>query len=142
MLQVTKRLEIDAGHRLLNHAGKCKNVHGHRYAFEVTFELVKSAVLDASGILIDFGTIKDTLGQWLNDTLDHAFIVQEGDVLRPVILGLKLKVYAMPDAPTAENLAKHVFDRAQLCLGKFDKVVKVVRVRCYETPTSYADYGR
>ena len=32
---VTKVIEIDMGHRVPNHKSKCKNLHGHRYRFEV-----------------------------------------------------------------------------------------------------------
>ncbi|MEE8246777.1 MAG: 6-carboxytetrahydropterin synthase, partial [Alphaproteobacteria bacterium] len=31
---VTRRLEIDAGHRVMTHGSKCRHLHGHRYVVE------------------------------------------------------------------------------------------------------------
>ena len=30
----TRRIEFDAAHRVMGHEGKCKHLHGHRYALE------------------------------------------------------------------------------------------------------------
>lgn len=76
MRTITRRLEIDAGHRLMNHESKCRNVHGHRYVFEVT---VGAENLDGSGRVIDFGVVKQELGGWLDEHWDHGFIYQRGD---------------------------------------------------------------
>ena len=38
MLTITKRLEFDAGHRIPQHKSQCRNLHGHRYALEITLE--------------------------------------------------------------------------------------------------------
>lgn len=135
MIAIVKRLEIDAGHRLLRHEGKCRNVHGHRYAFEI--EAV-GPELDEVGRVIDFSVIKEVVGGWLDRNLDHGFIVQEGDPLVSILAVLESKVYVMASPPTAENLAEHV--RA-ICLGALAAKlhpVKVVRVTCWETPTSRA----
>jgi 6-pyruvoyltetrahydropterin/6-carboxytetrahydropterin synthase len=35
---VTRALEFDAGHRLLNHESACFLPHGHRYKVEITCE--------------------------------------------------------------------------------------------------------
>ena len=35
-MDITTRLEFDTGHRIPNHKSNCKNLHGHRYAIEVT----------------------------------------------------------------------------------------------------------
>src|SRR5271169_6402363 len=35
-MQITRRLEFDAGHRIPHHASLCKHLHGHRYAMEIT----------------------------------------------------------------------------------------------------------
>ena len=35
-MEITTRMEFDAGHRIPNHKSVCKNLHGHRYAIEVT----------------------------------------------------------------------------------------------------------
>ena len=35
-ISITRRLEFDSGHRIPNHDGQCRHLHGHRYAIEVT----------------------------------------------------------------------------------------------------------
>ena len=35
-MQITTRLEFDAGHRIPDHKSQCRNLHGHRYALEIT----------------------------------------------------------------------------------------------------------
>jgi 6-pyruvoyltetrahydropterin/6-carboxytetrahydropterin synthase len=131
---ITKRLEIDAGHRLLKHEGKCRHVHGHRYAFEIS---VSAAKLDDVGRVVDFGVIKERVGAWLDNAWDHAFIAQEGD---PIVWWLvsNQQRYAQVDCPpTAENLARLVFEKA---VDLLPPTVSVRAVRCWETPTSSADY--
>lgn len=136
MRRITRRLEIDAGHRLLKHESKCKNLHGHRYAFEVT---VGAEALDGVGRVIDFGAIKQHLGLWLDDNLDHAFIVQESDPLLDWLILHEQKHFVVPVPPTAENLSELVHSEAVRLLEPLGIVV--LNVRCWETPTSYADFS-
>ena len=37
-MEITTKLEFDAGHRIPHHKSSCKNLHGHRYAIEVTIK--------------------------------------------------------------------------------------------------------
>ena len=37
-MEITTRLEFDAGHRIPSHKSNCKNLHGHRYCIEVTIK--------------------------------------------------------------------------------------------------------
>lgn len=131
---VTRRLEIDAGHRLLGHETKCRNVHGHRYAFEVTV----AGGLDDVGRVVDFGVIKERVGAWLDRWWDHAYIAEEADPIVTLARSLGLRVFPVGFPPTAENLAKHLFDLLPVLLD--DTGVTPVRVRCYETPGCWADY--
>lgn len=135
MQTMTKRLEIDAGHRLLKHEGKCRNVHGHRYAFEVT---CAADVLDSCGRIIDFGEVKERVGGWLADNLDHGFIAQEGDPIIDWLKEQRQKLYILENPPTAENLARLVLIVARALLAPMG--IEVVNVRCYETPTGWSDY--
>lgn len=132
-IEITRTLEIDAGHRLLKHEGRCHHVHGHRYKFAITCE----GALDQVGRVIDFSVVKQEVGAFLDTEMDHAFIAEEGD---PIIAWLEqnaMRVHVVPFPPTAENLAQYVLERARLDLFRFG--VKVVRVRCYETPNCWSD---
>lgn len=52
MITVTRVLEFDAGHRVVNHESKCATLHGHRYKVEI---VAAAPGLDSLGRVIDFG---------------------------------------------------------------------------------------
>jgi len=136
-MEIVKRLEIDAGHRLLKHEGKCRHVHGHRYAFEIH---AQAPYLDDVGRVIDFSVIKKVIGGWLDDRWDHGFIAQMGDPIIPWLEENEQKFYLLDMPPTAENLSLYLLG---LCkpdgmLGKLLPGILVTQVVCYETPTSRA----
>ncbi len=68
MITCTRRIEFDAAHRIINHESKCKMLHGHRYALEASFAAEN---LDNLGRVIDFGEIRQLLGDWIDNNLDH-----------------------------------------------------------------------
>lgn len=133
---ITRRLEIDAGHRLLAHGGKCNAYHGHRYAFEVT---VTAPTLE-DGMIVDMGVIKEKVGGWLDENWDHRMIIQDTDPMLTMISNLgitRMQVYVLDRAPTAENLARALYAKATQLLPH---PLSVVSVRCWETPNCWADY--
>jgi len=139
--QCTRLLEFDAAHRVMRHESKCATLHGHRYKVEVTCE---AAELDYVGRVVDFGMIKSTFGKWLDDNMDHTTIVNEAD--NDLLTWTandhrergKRAPYVFPGEPTAENLAKHLLEKADDLLGKGG--LRVCKVRVWETPNCYADY--
>lgn len=133
--EATRIIGIDAGHRVTRHESKCGNVHGHRYSLEVT---VSAPELDEAGRVVDFGTVKEVVGGWLLEHLDHGYLAAPWDDVATVLEGLGHKVYRMPEGmePTAENIARHVLEVAQGLLGA---PLRVERVRCWETPNCFAD---
>lgn len=146
-MQITRRLEFDAAHRIVGHEGKCRHLHGHRYAVEVTLD---AAYLDGLGRVIDFSHVKGKLADWIDNHLDHNVILSREDPLARLWqqmapedkldadgLFARRKPYLMPySQPTAENLAALLFEK---CRELFPELV-VVRVRVYETPNCWADY--
>lgn len=134
-MKITKRLEFDAGHRLLRHEGKCRNIHGHRYAVEVTCALREEQVLDDVGRVVDFGVIKGVFGKWLDDTVDHGFLFHIQDPLGPTFIAAGKHV-AVPWEPTAENLASWFLREAASQLD--NERLRVVGVTVFETPTCWA----
>lgn len=136
MTSVIRRLEFDAGHRLPGHEGKCRNVHGHRYAVEVE---CTADMLDVVGRVVDFGVVKQLLGGWIDDNLDHAFMADFHDHGLVTWLqdnGQRFYVFAPGCPPTAENLAALLLDRARSLLAAHG--VDVVSVRVWETPNCSA----
>ena len=59
MFRVTKEVHFCYGHRLLNYAGKCRNLHGHNGKAVIT---VETESLDALGMVVDFTEIKRVIG--------------------------------------------------------------------------------
>ena len=159
MITATKRIEFDAAHRVAGHEGKCKSLHGHRYAAEFTFVRTDGRGTDDAGFVIDFGVIKARVGKWIDDNLDHTTLFDKQDELM-VRLYEKLIALAQDERapvnqppkeslmtlrpwfpmdcpPTAENIASLLWTKAT---SLAPKGVEVVRVRVYETPTSFAEY--
>jgi 6-pyruvoyltetrahydropterin/6-carboxytetrahydropterin synthase len=133
---IIRRIEADIGHRLMGHEGKCRNLHGHRYAFEI---MVSASDLDQLGRVVDFSVIKNVVGGWVDTMLDHGFVGQEGDPLLAVCEAQDLKHYEVSYPPTAENLARLVAKAARDLLASWKDLV-VVGVTCWETPNGRATY--
>jgi 6-pyruvoyltetrahydropterin/6-carboxytetrahydropterin synthase len=133
MFRVTRELTFCYGHRLLQHAGKCRHLHGHNGRVLITLE---TAALDAQGMVVDFAVLKQVVGGWLDETFDHRLILQEKDPLVGVLRSQGEVVVTLPDPPTAEVLAKNIFDYV------YAQGFPVVEVILWETPSCYAAYRR
>ena len=134
----TRRIEFDAAHRVMGHEGKCKNLHGHRYALEATFAAHE---LDTLGRVVDFSVIKEKLGAWIDDNWDHTTILYDKDQkLGGAIDGITgQNIFYLPANPTAENMAEYIF--TTICPQLFKNLpITCVRIRLYETPNCYAEY--
>jgi len=149
-VEITRRVEFDAGHRIPNHASKCRNIHGHRYRLEAT---VSGAVLEArgesdDGMIVDFGLLKQVMSECVADRWDHAFLCWEGDHSMCWVLEHARdelgdhRTVIMPDVPTAENLAQAAFRLIDGGLQTAGAPFELVRVRLYETPNCWADATR
>jgi 6-pyruvoyltetrahydropterin/6-carboxytetrahydropterin synthase len=131
MFRVTQQIDFCYGHRLLNYEGKCKFLHGHNGRAVISLEGEK---LDERGMLVDFTDIKRTLRGWIDGALDHRMILHRDDPLLPLLKGLNEPVYVIPHNPTAENIARLIFEYAQ------EQGFPVVEVALWETRNSSAAY--
>jgi 6-pyruvoyltetrahydropterin/6-carboxytetrahydropterin synthase len=132
---VTRLLEFDAGHRLLNHESKCAHAHGHRYRAEVT---CTAPNLDKVGRVIDFGVIKQHLGQWIDDNWDHAFLVnRDDDITLEYLRRTGQRHWPVEGEPSAEILARVLFFKALELLSGHG--VTVTSVKLWETPNCFAE---
>lgn len=129
--KITKRIDFCYGHRLLEHKGKCRNLHGHNGILEVDIESIE---LDDMGMVVDFGDVKDAIKGWVDFNFDHRMVLSKDDPIAPVLMDLNEPVYLMEVNPTAENISKHIYMIARK--QGFD----VSEVRFWETPTSSATY--
>lgn len=131
MFRVSQQIDFCYGHRLLNYEGKCKHLHGHNGRAVISLEGEK---LDARGMLVDFTDIKRVIRGWIDRSLDHCMILHAADPLLPVFREHEQPVYAIPDNPTAENIARLIFDYA------LQQGFPVVEVTMWETRNSCATY--
>ena len=146
-MQITRRLEFDAGHRIPDHKSQCRHLHGHRYALEITLSgnVIDHAGHSSNGMLMDFSDIKALAKKHLVDLWDHAFLVYEGDQLVANFLKTipSHKTVLLPCIPTAENLAQTAFTILDpIFLSRFGNDLQLERVRLYETPNCWADASR
>lgn len=125
MEQTPKRVTInqdfhfDAAHHLPEHDGPCRNVHGHRWDLQVSFE----AYIGADGMAIDFKVIKDFINHQVIDELDH-----------------KDLNYLIKN-PTAENICIWVWDRITAhTLAYLGLEVTLSSICLWESPDSYIEY--
>lgn len=143
-IEITRRLEFDAGHRIPNHAGQCRHIHGHRYKLEVTVkgEIISTPGTEDEGMLIDFGLIKKIGTELIVDKFDHAFLVAESDVILINFLSTikDHKTVILNKIPTVENLAEYIFNIISPEINKqYNNKLRLTKVRLYETPNCWAD---
>ncbi len=115
-VSLTKTIDFEAAHWLptFPEGHKCRRMHGHSFKADI---IVRGEVDPAKGYLMDFGQIKAAVAP-LREALDHRLLNE--------VEGL--------ENPTAENLARWLYDRLKPQLPLLD----AVRVR--ETCTSEAEY--
>ena len=89
MMICTRKLEFDSAHRVMEHESKCKMLHGHRYVVEASFAAKE---LDEIGRIIDFGLIREILGKWIDDNLDHNAILWLKILQQRIFQNIYLKI--------------------------------------------------
>ncbi len=143
-MQITTRLEFDAGHRIPDHKSQCRNLHGHRYAIEITLsgDIINKENTSENGMVMDFSDVKRIARESIVDVWDHAFLVYEKD--KTILDFLKTiadhKTVIFSSVPTAENMANEAFNiLKQQYQDTFGSNLKLEQVRLYETPNSWAD---
>jgi 6-pyruvoyltetrahydropterin/6-carboxytetrahydropterin synthase len=117
--ELTVTAHFDAAHSLRGYPGECRNLHGHTWDVEAT---VAGDALDELGIVYDFKTLKDDLARAL-EQFDHAYLndVAPFDEI----------------SPTAENLARVVYEKLARTVAPS---VRVVQVAVWESPVARLIY--
>jgi 6-pyruvoyltetrahydropterin/6-carboxytetrahydropterin synthase len=78
--RVSRRIEIDAGHRIMTHGSKCRHVHGHRYGIEAVCEAVDlHHDGEQTDMVVDFGFLKEEMVRAIDTPCDHGFIAALAD---------------------------------------------------------------
>ncbi len=93
MYEVTITRSFSAAHVLKNIGGKCEELHGHNFVVEVS---AAAGSLNKEGLLLDFRKLKKWTDEILEE-LDHKHLNDHP--------------YFKKVNPSAENLAKFIYDR-------------------------------
>lgn len=151
--RVCKVFTVESGHMLSKHPERCRFPHGHTRRIEV---VVTSETLDANDMVLDFKALKLAVAEYI-ERLDHAMAVNSNDPMLEAIKQVhpdSLIVFENTD-PTTEVLAKNVFDyiskvlregfsgeaKSGIVYSILPNAVSLERVRVWETPGSWAEYG-
>lgn len=115
MYKISKQFSFSASHVLscLGDNHPCARLHGHNYV--VTIHL-KAEHLDSYGFVVDYRSL-DLVKDYIDQELDHRHLNDK-----------------LEDHPTAENLAKHLYDHFK------EQLPQMYAVEVSETPKTSAVY--
>ncbi|MBS0208839.1 MAG: 6-carboxytetrahydropterin synthase [Planctomycetes bacterium] len=131
MFRVSREIDFCYGHRLMNYDGKCRYLHGHNGRAVIVIE---SDQLDERGMVMDFSDIKQVISTWVDDHLDHRMLLRKDDPMVPILEKAGEPLYLLDMNPTAENIARLIYEVAA------EHQFPVVETRLWETPRCYATY--
>jgi 6-pyruvoyltetrahydropterin/6-carboxytetrahydropterin synthase len=122
MYEISVDTTFAAAHNLRDYYGKCEDLHGHNYKVRV---IVEGPELDSTGLLYDFVHLKKVIDGIIR-SLDHKYLNElvPFDTLNP----------------SAENIARHIYDETAKQLLKSSNAARVSGVTIWETDTSAATY--
>ena len=110
---VTHRFQFEAGHRLPNHPGPCREPHGHSYKLHVS---VQGEVERKSGMTIDFHDLDRVVQETVLRQLDHKDLNQ------------------LLENPTAEEISRWVWNQLR------EKLPGLCEIRVEETEDCSVTY--
>jgi 6-pyruvoyltetrahydropterin/6-carboxytetrahydropterin synthase len=147
--RVCKSFEVESGHMLMKHPGRCKFPHGHSRRIDI---VVSSETLDANDMVCDFKALKLAVSEAI-DEYDHAMAMNSADPFLSTLQAQKarLVIYENED-PTTEVMARRIYEFVKEKVGTsftskdgirytLPAGLVVERVRVGETSTSWAEYG-
>jgi len=132
-MKIAKEFRWEMGHRLPEHFGLCKNIHGHSYKMLVEFE----GELDKNGMIIDYYNVEKIINPII-EKLDHAFMVNKDDKIVLEFLGkMNSKKVVVAFQSTAENICLYLLN--EIKKAHLAENVNKIKVRVYETAYDYAE---
>lgn len=158
---ISREIGIDMGHRVSAHGSKCRNLHGHRYTIHATCRGPLAEDGEQDGMVLDFGFLKELMMGHIDDPCDHGTTLWVRDEELLKALGPRAtmvtalvakggwcltdwnwgKLYVVPFTPTAENLARHWFERLAVpVVSRSEGRALLHSVKVWETPNCSAEY--
>lgn len=138
-VQITRKIVFHAGHMLKDDKSKCYHPHGHEYVLECTVEGPIQEEGEESGMVINFGNLKEIMMEMVHDVFDHKFILQRTDPRADKFIEAvgEEGVVLLNWTPTAENLVGLCF---HVVGSKLPNGVEIVKARLQETLNCWAEY--
>lgn len=140
MKTLTIEHETDTAHRLSCHQGKCANLHGHRYKFVVTIDVLGS--IEEPGKFVDFYDFKRVVRDYLDTLFDHGTMLAKTSAnveLIRVLVESKQKLILWEAEPTVENMIDVVAEELNTLVPLKGKLRQLT---IFETPTNYCTWTR
>jgi 6-pyruvoyltetrahydropterin/6-carboxytetrahydropterin synthase len=132
-MKIAKEFRWEMGHRLPEHFGLCKNIHGHSYKMNVEFE----GALNKNQMVIDYYDVEKILNPVI-EKLDHAFMVKKDDkIVLEFLEKMNSKKVVVEFNSTAENICSYLLSEIKKC--SLPSNISSVKVRVYETQFDYAE---
>lgn len=131
MFIITKELYFCYGHRLMHHAGKCRNLHGHSVKASIS---IRSTDLNDQAMVCDFADVKACVEAFIDDVLDHNFLLHKDDPIIPALQQANERFLALDEHPTAEVLSKMIYQYVK------ERGFNVDQVVLWETASAHACY--
>lgn len=131
MYIITKEVYFCYGHRLMNHPGKCRNLHGHSVKASIS---IQQDQLNEQSMVCDFSDVKECVEAYINQHLDHNFILHKDDPIIPALTANNERFITLEEHPTAEVLSKMIYQHLKQEGFNVDQVV------LWETTSANACY--
>lgn len=132
-MKIAKEFRWEMGHRLPEHFGLCKNIHGHSYKMIVEFE----GALDKNQMVIDYYDVEKIINPVI-EKLDHAFMVNKDDkIVLEFLEKMNSKKVVVDFNSTAENICSYLLSEIKKC--SLPSNISSVKVKVYETQFDYAE---
>ncbi len=132
-MKIAKEFRWEMGHRLPDHFGLCKNIHGHSYKMIIEFE----GELNKDQMVIDYYDVEKIINPVI-EKLDHSYMVNKDDkVLLEFLEKINSKRVVVDFHATAENICLYLLNEVKKC--SLPENLSYVKVRVYETQFDYAE---
>jgi 6-pyruvoyltetrahydropterin/6-carboxytetrahydropterin synthase len=113
-VRIRKQFKFEAAHVLPHHAGKCSRLHGHSYRLDVTVDGPLQSSGPATGMVVDFDLLGQTVRTTVIEALDHRSL---NDLV---------------ENPTSENIVAWIWHELA------PRVPQLVELTLWETATACA----
>lgn len=138
-VSLTKLFTFDTAHALEHYPGKCRHIHGHTYHLYVT---VTGTIRDEpghpfDGMIMDFSELKQWVRMAVVDQFDHALVLRKGSALASMDYPETDRLFLTDYEPSCENM---LLDMVRRLSASQPTGIRLVRVKLYETPTSFAEW--